>query len=657
MTWPHRTRSDRSITSAYEMLGMVGKGQYGQVYCARRINTGELVALKELKLERFPTQNLLRELRYLLTLDHVNITRCDALEHAREGRYLVLEYCEGGTLRDLINQQTPLSYVQILNFIQQILAGLGHAHAQGLIHCDVKPENILLKPTADGWLLKLTDFGIARHQKREQGEITATGSPAYMAPERFYGDFSPASDLYAVGVILYELLVGRRPFSGSPLELMQAHLNQRPELDPLIPEPLRPILDCVLRKLPPRRFNTAVKMTEAIQLAAVALAEPDRCLLGPLLPLYPAPIEKTQLLPPGVSCLLVIESDPIQLVYAISHQIWKVSASKTTDDTDQDMDQIAGIETDLGSLPESVLALHTLPNWKSIWLARTEQTLYSISERALPCALLHIPMPWQYAVASRSAQLAWATADEFGLIQWPSDSPDSLEKEPQQLDALPEFLARSHQFYRWTLDWETGSEPPRLAWMDSDQMLALVTGSSQDQGGQLRLYSLRSNQGKPESFVLPTPAREVVAGLDGNTLLLTDPLKWHRLTWIQVRPWRIKTLLMDSEVTQIFQAAWGFLAITLSGHLILLSGMGDLLARIAVEPGSEVVELQTNGYLWIQRTRENAKPHSAPAPKLELEDIMQASVPSRSELKSKESSYTGTLIQVNLNLLNELSGS
>ncbi|MGF1576860.1 MAG: serine/threonine-protein kinase [Cyanophyceae cyanobacterium] len=269
-THSRRHQSLKSITTVYQLLGTAGRGQYGQVHCARHLQTGELVALKQLAVERFPTQNLLRELRHLLALDHDNINRCYALEHAREGRFLVLEYCAGGTLRDLLNQGYPLTYGQVIDFGLQLLAGLSHAHTQRLIHCDIKPENILLRPIPSGWQLKLTDFGISRQQHigMEKGEITAIGSPAYMAPERFYGSATVASDLYSVGIILHELLTGKRPFSGSPTQLMYAHLNQGVNFIPyqeLIPPPLQLVIEKSLRKLPGRRFASADKMAQALQ--------------------------------------------------------------------------------------------------------------------------------------------------------------------------------------------------------------------------------------------------------------------------------------------------------------------------------------------------------------------------------------------------------
>ncbi|NJM00345.1 MAG: serine/threonine protein kinase [Synechococcaceae cyanobacterium SM2_3_2] len=265
-----RHQSLKSITTVYQLLGTAGRGQYGQVHCGRHLQTGDLVALKQLAVERFPTQNLLRELRHLLALDHDNINRCYALEHAREGRFLVLEYCAGGTLRDLLNQGYPLTYGQVIDFGLQLLAGLSHAHAQRLIHCDIKPENILLKPIPSGWQLKLTDFGISRQQQigMGKGEITTTGSPAYMAPERFYGSATVASDLYSVGIILHELLTGKRPFSGSPAQLMYAHLNQGVNFAPhqeQIPPSLQMVIEKSLRKLPGRRFVSADKMAQSLQ--------------------------------------------------------------------------------------------------------------------------------------------------------------------------------------------------------------------------------------------------------------------------------------------------------------------------------------------------------------------------------------------------------
>lgn len=259
-------------SSKYRLLGLVGQGQFGRVYCASHRRTGHLVALKELGKERFPTHKFLRELRFLLSLQHPNIVNCRALEHTRTGRYLVMDYCEGGTLRSLMEEEVRLHPAHCLKLIGDVLAGLTHAHSRGIIHCDIKPENILLTVQPDGWTARISDFGIARLSQEISRDGTGnTGSPAYMAPERFYGQYSQSSDLYAVGILLFELLTGDRPFSGQPAELMSAHLNQPVKIPETIPPALQSIIHTALQKLPARRFHSALEMLTAVESAATNL--------------------------------------------------------------------------------------------------------------------------------------------------------------------------------------------------------------------------------------------------------------------------------------------------------------------------------------------------------------------------------------------------
>jgi serine/threonine protein kinase len=260
---------DAMTLSKYRLLGLVGQGQFGRVYCAVDRKKGRLVALKELDPNRFPTKQFLRELRFLLSLSHPNIVTCRALEHGKHGRCLVMDYCEGGTLRSLMETAGQLHPSHVLSLVTDVLQGLEYAHNQGIIHCDIKPENILLSLQPSGWMAHVTDFGVAR-LVQELGDSSSghTGSPAYMAPERFYGQYSYGSDLYAVGVLLFELLTGYRPFTGMPGELMSAHLNQPVEIPETVPFLMRSILTTALQKLPHRRFASAGEMLKAVRLAA-----------------------------------------------------------------------------------------------------------------------------------------------------------------------------------------------------------------------------------------------------------------------------------------------------------------------------------------------------------------------------------------------------
>ncbi|MGA1356902.1 MAG: serine/threonine-protein kinase [Prochlorothrix sp.] len=283
--------SRRILRSKYRVLGLVGQGQFGKVYCAAHRKTGRLFALKALDHRRFPTHQFLRELRFLLSLRHPNIAGCQALEHTATGRYLVMDYCEGGTLRSLMEGEHPLSLGQSLQLTREILMGLDHAHQRGVIHCDIKPENILLRLKASGWICQITDFGIARLSQENRAGSGSTGSPAYMAPERFYGQYHANADLYAVGVILYEFLVGSRPFSGTPMELMTAHLNRSLTIPETVPLPLQGVIEKALQKLPARRFQSAQEMLVALdeaaqQIQALIAAHPTWFLPSPALPDY-----------------------------------------------------------------------------------------------------------------------------------------------------------------------------------------------------------------------------------------------------------------------------------------------------------------------------------------------------------------------------------
>lgn len=254
--------------SHYYLLGSVGRGQFGEVFCAYDFVQSQLVALKAMEPGRFSTQRFLRELRFLVTFNHPNIISCQGLTHHNSQRYLIMDYCEAGTLRDLISK-SQLSFQDSLAIIIDVLAGLAQVHAQGIVHCDLKPENILLTLIHQGWRAKISDFGIAKTLQETKYSVSLgdTGSPAYMAPERFYGKFSTTSDLYSVGIILYELIMGERPFSGTPQELITAHLNQSPLIPPNVPFFLRSVLLKALEKLPQHRFSTAGAMMESLQMA------------------------------------------------------------------------------------------------------------------------------------------------------------------------------------------------------------------------------------------------------------------------------------------------------------------------------------------------------------------------------------------------------
>jgi serine/threonine-protein kinase len=277
--------------SRYHILGEVGQGQFGKVFCGCDRTTGQLFALKSLDHLRFPTNSFLKELAILVRLNHPNIVSFHGVEYRQVGRYIVMDYCQGGTLRQLIESKIELSLIQRLELVQDTLRGLEHIHQHRIIHCDLKPENILLDVSAQGWTAKVADFGIARFMGQPEARVNSsgdTGSPAYMAPERFYGRYSPESDLYAIGVLIYELVSGERPFSGMPMDVMKAHFNQPLRIPKPIPTLLKAIIRKALQKLPQHRYGSATEMRLVLETVITSLYHANStAVVQPLDPVLP----------------------------------------------------------------------------------------------------------------------------------------------------------------------------------------------------------------------------------------------------------------------------------------------------------------------------------------------------------------------------------
>ena len=222
----------------FELLERIGRGGMGEVYKARFVKNDRIVAVKllpdgvtdETVLARFEREvGLLREMRHPHIV-HTFGGTTDGGEGAQGKRFYAMEYLPGGTLQDLLDRDGRLPPEAVVNYARQICAALAFAHERGVVHRDLKPGNFLL--AAEG-ALKLADFGLAA--VREGSKLTAEGRTMgtfrYMAPEQIRGKppACPQTDLYALGVVLFELLTGRPPFRGeTPAETLQMHLKQPP---------------------------------------------------------------------------------------------------------------------------------------------------------------------------------------------------------------------------------------------------------------------------------------------------------------------------------------------------------------------------------------------------------------------------------------------
>ncbi len=265
-------RENNVVGDRYEVIRELGEGSQAVVFLARDRRLDRLVALKvlrpELTEDREFAARFEREARASASLAHPNVVTI--FDYGQSGRlsYIAMEYVEGGNLRSLLRRQGRLSPAQALAIAEQVLAALAAAHARGIVHRDVKPENVLLTPEMTA---KVADFGIARMGNVElTGSGLALGTALYIAPEQALGEtISPAADVYSFGVVCFEMLAGRPPFQGnSAIEVGLRHVREEPPrlstLAPAIPPLLESIIMRALAKSPERRWANAEEFLQAL---------------------------------------------------------------------------------------------------------------------------------------------------------------------------------------------------------------------------------------------------------------------------------------------------------------------------------------------------------------------------------------------------------
>lgn len=274
-----RPQEGVTLGGRYRLTGRIAAGGMGEVWRAEDQVLGRTVALKLLKAgltdEEGFTERFRNEARLSATLTHGNVAQVYDFGQDEAQSYLVMEFVNGPPLSKLISARAPMSPIDTVEIIAQAAAALHAAHRNGLIHRDVKPANILIDP--DG-TAKLTDFGIARAVGQtamtRTGEVMGTAQ--YLAPEAAVGrPATPLSDVYALGVVAYEMLAGRRPFEKeTAVALALAHVNEQPPpLPPHVPPTLRAVVLATLEKDPGRRPNSAAEFGRAMR---QALRDADR---------------------------------------------------------------------------------------------------------------------------------------------------------------------------------------------------------------------------------------------------------------------------------------------------------------------------------------------------------------------------------------------
>lgn len=259
----------KRLDGRYELREIMGVGGMAVVYKAYDNIDDRIVAVKILKDEYLSNEDFRRrfknESKAIAVLSHPNIVKVYDVSYGDRMQYIVMEFVEGITLKEYIGQQGKLSYKEIIYFMTQILRALQHAHDKGIVHRDIKPQNIML---LENGTIKVTDFGIARFSRSETQTMagSAVGSVHYISPEQAKGETTDnKADIYSVGVMLYEMLTGRLPFEGeSTVSVALMQLQQEPkrprELDPSIPIGLEQITMRAMQKRKSDRYQSASEM-------------------------------------------------------------------------------------------------------------------------------------------------------------------------------------------------------------------------------------------------------------------------------------------------------------------------------------------------------------------------------------------------------------
>lgn len=272
------------ISDRYKIVETLGRGGMAIVYKANDLKLGRDVTFKVLKSDYIEDKGFIKrfntEARAAAQLAHTNIVNVYDVGNDGDIYYIVMEYIDGFTLNELIYKKAPLDNELACDLAMQIAAGLENAHAHGVIHRDIKPENILLTKIGGKLVAKVTDFGIAKANSVETTQGDYMGSVHYFSPEQAKGDdVDQRSDLYSLGIVLYQMVTGTIPFEGnSALDLAMKHIKapipDPRNINPNVSQEIIEIIKKACAKEPKNRYQNARAMYEALKIALEGKAKP-----------------------------------------------------------------------------------------------------------------------------------------------------------------------------------------------------------------------------------------------------------------------------------------------------------------------------------------------------------------------------------------------
>ncbi len=271
------------LAPRYRLLGFIGKGGFSKVFLIEDTVLGRKCALKILYSQLFENdpdmlERFKREAKLYAELEHPNIVPIYDMGIHENTAYLIMKYIKGRTLKEIIRERAPLPPQEIISIAEGLLSALAYMHKKGVVHRDIKPGNIIIEDETERVIL--ADFGLARKIESDS-HLTQTGqllgTPYYVSPEQAQGQKATfASDVYSVGITLFEMATGKLPFTGeSPLQILWKHVKEPlpspSKINPEIPPQLEAVIKKATEKNPSRRYRDASEMLEAIKRVGVLL--------------------------------------------------------------------------------------------------------------------------------------------------------------------------------------------------------------------------------------------------------------------------------------------------------------------------------------------------------------------------------------------------
>ncbi|MCS6842044.1 MAG: tetratricopeptide repeat protein [Roseiflexus sp.] len=294
----------------FEILSELGRGGMAVVYKARQTSPNRIVALKvlppELSLDRTYIARFRQEADSAAALEHPNIVPIYVVDEADGLHYIAMKFIDGRTLKEIIRERGTLPLDETIRIVEQVASALDYAHSRGVIHRDIKPSNMMLDRS--GWVY-LTDFGLARGAGGGGGLTvagTVMGTPEYMSPEQAQGlpNVGPPTDIYALGVVIYEMLTGHMPFKAdTPLAMLVARLQQAPipprDFRSDLPLPVEDVIMRALARKPEARYPSAGALVTALKQAAGLGTAPRSSAAPPISPQGGTPPPYVRTAPPS----------------------------------------------------------------------------------------------------------------------------------------------------------------------------------------------------------------------------------------------------------------------------------------------------------------------------------------------------------------------